>query len=723
MQKTKMAVLLIGMTLLGVLAPASTVLAQRQNNNQLGENIDREGFDQGIAATLGEMRAVQGGDVLADVFALLLGQMFEGVSAMDETLPGTYVFNVTQEEVVHDNVPLTTLNPQFAAGSVMNRIWLADYIELFQAAMANLHPDLEAGIPYMDLNRSVGSDLRVTYKVGVSITVIIYDTDNTFIDAVSRLINAFVEAEQAQTEEAAMETIISAFTYLLVHINDIITGDELIMINPVHYETFTLNGTYGEVHALRYADSQHFNLPIPGDVVAYMNQTAQTAGDEFLDWVLNGGVAPGFQTISWASFSFNLMQIWLKRFHMEIDLGELGRVMANNGSSREGDAALYGILNGMDIDFYVITHTMVTPLLYDDQNDNGLIDVGYQNLTYPNGTLVTYVDSSNTTKFVERIVSDEVRYQVGFRQLQTDNTWTVTTPHVVGAAPAQQVKWGVELHHPEIMFVPVGASPEVWAWSHAYSGQNTQLDHVSLGFTFDPGQEIPVLDMNTNQSTGISARNCTIKLDQGYGKWSSVPAAATGCDMSIVFFSTMLHFRFNIDAEAGTENIDQERLVQGNQTYDHAEGYFTFGREAYMRDDTGTQANPMLGKVDIAGPQYAQYDYANASDVSYHPARTQTIPLALFEGTWTGSETQIDTRASQNSYTVDAFAQADVSAMWYGINYYTLDGTGERILHDPTFSVYMTFPERSVIAVVVIFLIVGFVGIAAVLITKRKNER
>ncbi|GAB4319119.1 MAG: hypothetical protein Kow0069_22530 [Promethearchaeota archaeon] len=713
MSKAKFSTLLLFVVLVGVASPAFRANAQVGDGGLSLE--DPAAIDQALGGALGAMREMSGGETLANVLSLILGQMFEGVKEEKSTLPGTYVFHATETKT--QTFPAKEVWSDFEPGTWEEVLWGWELEEAFNYYLTTLHPELgEEGIPYAVINRTVGDDINITYTIGVDVTVILYDADESFINAVSRIIRALEAAANAQNDQEAMEQLVGAFSYFLIHINDVITGDELLVINPTHFENIVVEGTYGEEHLLYYVNSTDSRIPIPGDVVAALLADAQAAGDKDLEWVINGGVPLGVHKVGWSTFSFDLLQLWMKRFHLEIDFGPLTEAI-NEGREITNP---FEIFKGMDVEFYFVSHHLVNPVLYNDTNDNHLIDVWYTNLTYPNGTVVTVEDSSGKTP-VKKILSEEVKYVLGLKSVDPVNPWTTTEPTVTtGEDGRKQIQWGVSLNNPNITWVPVWVDDESWAWSHPT--QQATIDHISLGFTFVPGENIQLNDTETGEPTGMIGKDVKIKLDQEWGAWSDVPAELDGLDLSVVFVSTLLHFRFNVEAGVADE-ISQEKLLQGNETYEQAEGYFTFGRDAYVKDDTG-EKNPMLGKVDIAGPDYQQYEKDDTSTlVGNYSAQTQIIPWALFEGRAKAGETRVYTDNQQDSYSVDAFVQLDVSAMLYAVNYYSFDGTGDYIVHDPTFSMFLTFPEESVIAIIVIFAVVALVGVAAVLITRAKDNR
>jgi hypothetical protein len=74
------------------------------------------------------------------------------------------------------------------------------------------------------------------------------------------------------------------------------------------------------------------------------------------------------------------------------------------------------------------------------------------------------------------------------------------------------------------------------------------------------------------------------------------------------------------------------------------------------------------------------------------------------------------------TYSRDIQVQTELSVLVWAVCYPEFeDGTG--IWHDPTFSVYMVFESEGFWAVIVLIAGVGLVGVATVLIKRRKDRR
>ena len=128
-----------------------------------------------------------------------------------------------------------------------------------------------------------------------------------------------------------------------------------------------------------------------------------------------------------------------------------------------------------------------------------------------------------------------------------------------------------------------------------------------------------------------------------------------------------------------------------------------------------------LAEIDIAGPDYNQTGVTNGD----FPAKTTIIPTVYleFEGQSGETYSQDDSSIGQ----ISAVLNIEFSTLIYAVSYDTFGtGTftsGDEIIHDPTFSVFITTTNPGVIAVILVIGAVGMAGIAAVMITKNKNAQ
>lgn len=83
------------------------------------------------------------------------------------------------------------------------------------------------------------------------------------------------------------------------------------------------------------------------------------------------------------------------------------------------------------------------------------------------------------------------------------------------------------------------------------------------------------------------------------------------------------------------------------------------------------------------------------------------------------SSTYEDSNANIN--VMEGALEIRFSALIYAVSYPTFKSTGQKIVHDPTFSIFITFDNPMFWAVILVFGSVILVGVATVMIMKKKN--
>ncbi len=667
------------------------------------------------------------GQVLGQIFSLLLPQ-FMNLSAA-EMIPGFYVINATSEKTYNSSTTIT--------GGVQQKYYYADYAyyEDQKTVIDAAFPGRQVGYPYCIVTREGTGAINTSRTVGVSVMIGIWDADKTLVNTINRVIQTVksvfnVMGDSASTESeksGAIEEAVNSILYLLIHINDIITGDELVMFNPITYEHMQTNGTFGESYAWKVDNwdgtgGDHQVSNVPGPVITAWNNKANEDNNGFMEWLTTGINLPTqYRTNTWGRFSFDLVQLWLKRFYVSIDVSKIVELFQGGGSTGVNPAE---ILKDLDIEFYILWHHLMGGVLYNDTipgagYNNGKIDVTYKNVTYPNGTVVTTADGT----VVQRPDSSEVTHLIGLKALGGGLVqWNMPKPN----SDKTKVSWGVRFNSLNVFWTPVGMDPED---ASAVGGNSATLTFLELGFTFIPGE---VMELNNVDGTpsGKEGRNAKVKLDQHIGQWSALPPA--GLDFSMVYVSTLVHVHFTASmiAQAVQHIADPEKASEawdeGNkQGYVDSSsvsvnGELKFGSEAGSKD-------LMVGKVDIAGPNYNIYEYGHANDPAYvhsAAASTQIVPVGLFTLDAQAGMSYTDSYMNGGGFQAAAFLGIEFSVMLYSVNYPLFsDYQGGLIWHDPTFSIFMTFEAGTYWAIILLIGVVALVGIAAILITRSKNSR
>jgi hypothetical protein len=225
------------------------------------------------------------------------------------------------------------------------------------------------------------------------------------------------------------------------------------------------------------------------------------------------------------------------------------------------------------------------------------------------------------------------------------------------------------------------------------------LPFIHFGFTFEPDtSSLPVLKAPT-------------KLDQFFAPWSaSMPS--TDFDLGIVYLSTVLHFRLSVDV-IGEDTTKSTPLLKEDD-YNNSTHQLSIGN--YI----GSTIAPKLEFVDIAGEQYS---YGSFEGEHSAPANSNTIPIALYETEIERHDTFEDESGVEfQTFATDISLNISFNVFAYAVCFPEFNG-GTGIWHDPTFNVYMVFEAQGFWAIILLVAGVGLVGVATILIKRRKDGR
>ncbi|MCK4371143.1 MAG: hypothetical protein KAW03_08755, partial [Candidatus Lokiarchaeota archaeon] len=105
-------------------------------------------------------------------------------------------------------------------------------------------------------------------------------------------------------------------------------------------------------------------------------------------------------------------------------------------------------------------------------------------------------------------------------------------------------------------------------------------------------------------------------------------------------------------------------------------------------------------------------------------ASTNILPLMLWKWEMERHDTfELGDGTESKTFASDISITTEFNVMVYAVCFPEFNGTGQGIWHDPTFSVYMVFEGESFWAIVVLIAGVGLVGVATILIKRRKDRR
>jgi hypothetical protein len=184
-------------------------------------------------------------------------------------------------------------------------------------------------------------------------------------------------------------------------------------------------------------------------------------------------------------------------------------------------------------------------------------------------------------------------------------------------------------------------------------------------------------------------------------------------DLGIVYLSTVLHFRLNVDV-IGEDPTDPATLLNPDDDYNNSTHSLKIGN--YI----GGTIGPKLEFVDIAGPDYY---YGLTTGGASAPASSSIIPLALYESEIDRHDTFEDESGEVfETFATDISLNISFNIFAYAVCFSEFNG-GNGIWHDPTFSVYMSFEAQGFWAIILLVAGVGLIGVATVLIKRRKDDR
>ncbi|MHA1110639.1 MAG: hypothetical protein ACTSRE_06020 [Promethearchaeota archaeon] len=655
------------------------------------ENMPDQIFD-GLAGAFGMFEGLgPSGAALGQVFQILFENIMDFQITEFKDVKHVYILNATTTETYNDTWSYDDDEMYF--------IWK----ERYQASTTLIDPEES---PYVRIQRE--GSVNVTHTVGASVVFLIWDNDDSFVTAINKVITAAqnvkaaIEAGTYSDEELIaliVSEIVEALVYLFFHINDIINGDELIVLNMVTWESITMETSSDYAVTKTYAVWDDWNLEDdiainPADLAAW-NVQATADDDDFMMWLMEPANAIGAQTIEFSKFSFNIIEIWLKTFQININVDNMMDMLLNGTSGPEPEYALYEIFQGLEIDIYILTHSLFAFIAYDDVDADGIPSVDRTIVTEGDVTSEFVTDSEAEYYFVPKFNAEDVIFH---------------EPEVVTDSDGDKgVKWGIELQNVLFSAIPIGMG-----YQDVVSPQTNTLDYIELGFTFVPKLK-EVVDPDGYSGLApdmdeVKMSKSVLKLDQYFAAWQGGMGPLLGLDFAVVYMSTIIHFHL-VFAVGALETNEQAGLIdEGFQNESvQATGEIKIG------DETGSL--PVAG-VDIAGPGY----YLDGDYGTVYPAATTTIPLAWMNMTASSQATYIDTDNPTNSFQAGGFLELETAILIYAVSYPEWDGSGAQIDHDPTFSVFMTWDNPGFWAVILVVAGISLVAVAAILITRRKNR-
>jgi hypothetical protein len=669
--------LMLPMTVLG----EENGLDDNLSFNQIDSGIF-EGFRKGFGGIFGNHLGY-GGRILGTVFQMLFLQGMNLTS--HEMLDNVFVLSAN----VSRRIPLGTYN--FANESDDSEVLFAPFeynLRMRNFTGENLN---ESGIAYCVVEKH--GEYTYEIEVGTAVTLVVWDNDKSFITAVNKMINFFkrimtYQFQRRQIPESLIKDGIALLTWFLIHINDIFTGDELFVLNPISWQKLVITPQPGfEINKTWYLTGPDMDLDplndprVPTNVLNNWKDIAQFRNDTYMEWLLDSSPVV-LERKTWTQFSFDLIQLWIKNFEIHIDVAQILDAAVGTGGGNP-DALIANAFNGCNIDFYLFTHHLAGAYLYNDTDSNDIISANYRP-TLVDDSLVNVPSSTELTHRLMFGTVEEFQFQKPI--INPSN---------------RSISWGINLQNVNISTVPLGVRLQSYS-----DPAEENLEYVYFGFTFEPK-----IDKDLSAAHGL------VKLDQFFAPWNDpddpyANSPIKGLDLAIIYVSTVLHFELDITTqgevpEAPTALLDRQHYK--NQSHKLMVGNYI-----------GRGASEELNFVDIAGPDY---EYGNEISTLTAPASTSIIPLLVWEMEMGIHDTYTVAGGEEvSTFSTDIGISTEFNVMVYAVCYPEFnEGTG--IWHDPTFSVYMVFESEEFWAIVVLIAGISLVGVATILIKRRKDGR
>ncbi len=681
---------------------------------------DPDALNIGLAQMFGMFREFgASGELIGSVLEMMF-MNFENMSATQE-IDGVYVLNAS--------IIQKTESGSFTYSEANNKSF--DFWGVYNLEDAPLEDDKDES-PYFELFQN--GTISYNKTEGVSITFIIWDNDGTFIDALDKLISTFKELNQIQeddvpdevAQQAALEAVISAVTYFFIHINDIITGDEVIILNTIAFTNYVADfdgdkdgNWYVTEEGVRTNDRLLLEA-LPSYESDY-REIAENYNDGWMLYFLDKGYLIN-ELQNYTTFSFDIIEIWLKEFQVSIDTEAILGAL-NEGSDAFSGKGATDIFQELKLEFYVFTHHFQNWYLFDDEKfdkdysnsskfvqdqaedavGNGVPDVLFENMADPGYDPVHEITAAEVVDYI---------------QFRGADSWTFKEP--VYNTDENSMEWGIRAENLGFRVIPIGANDEY----PLDDAPIERMEYMELGFSFEPEKRLVVETGDYINAQGEETMgSAKVKLVQRFGQWDldddgkpfTPHLKNSSLDLTTVYMTTIFHFKLW---------IENKQIVDAGESPDEG----LLNESNYNRDTHKIQVGDIdqelpLADIDIAGPNYDQI----GNTTENHPAKTTIIPTvyAEFEGQSSKTYTENDTSTGQ----INATLNIEFATLIYAVSYDTFGmgnanyTSGDEIIHDPTFTIFITTTNPGVIAIILVIGAVGMAGIAAVLITKKKNAQ
>ncbi|MFX0012627.1 MAG: hypothetical protein ACFE9R_20110 [Candidatus Hermodarchaeota archaeon] len=611
------------------------------------------------------------GEMLAQLFEILFNQSL--TLDKHEILNGVYMFNATKRKDYMGT---------YHFGENDQEIHLLSWADANNDSI-NDFADPGPGISYCNVSKE--GSFNYSVNIEAYITLIVWDDDHSFAEAMKRILDFAILLHGQTPEEMVISEQAKLISWLLKNLNTIFSGDELLIFNPITFQEieftpiqgYNITKTWYNTGANEIIDDDDF-LVSP-NVLVNWNATAGTVKDSRMQWLLSNISGNPFTMRTYTTMSFDLIELWLKNFEISVDSGAL--------NSADQDT---GIFTGINIESYLFRHNLKGGYLYrDDDQDAGIVvDVEGKIIAEEKPDLII---SGKKVEVTDKIVLAVIG---GIHTLP---------PEVEGD---ENVTWAIALQDLQVACLPIGIDMD--SYQPAYKENLTFMD-FKLTFRKSAGE--PDGDGKVNAMGSVKLEHNLAPWNNGSGSKKDI----TGLDLAMVYLSSIFHFKFNVNAQnLYLVNQTQSDIID---EYDKPNNRLKIGNYLGRGDNS-------LDFVDIAGDKYTlgQKATLNGEPIggTLYEANSANELLGLWKYQGDACELHIGgIDAIKDDFKPDFSYNISNNVMYYANCYSNFsDYNAAGIWHDPSFHIYMVFIRESTNfwPIFLVIMGVGLAGIATILI-------
>jgi len=502
------------------------------------------------------------------------------------------------------------------------------------------------------------------------VNIILWDNDMSLIAFLVNLSTAIEEKKGVKINE---------LLYRFAHkCETVFTGDEVIIICPVFLWKFDYdiiyrianhylidvndNGPYDEIGTINDMNFTQLakSYPIEG-----IKLVEKASGNPALQLLMND--AEGAKRGSHSNFFYLIQQFWLKKMYF----------------NKQGTDFTY------DIDLISIRHMLFRVALYNDTNQNGLMDIAFNQSSKGN----YYPYSIEAICTLELVNASSIIFR---------------TPIIDSTPGSESIKWNATIKAAFVRLNPFGQSSETGMLIKA---PIVPVGDTSFGFTFRP----KVLMSEGGKTIDLRG---LLKIDQTFGglneSGGGLKGSYNGLDLAVIYLSDVLELTAQTKISGSVPQTNATAEDENNKTISATIKKTTSATKSL---DFFIGSNRITA-IDLAG---AKYSIDNEDPMNpTHIATGAVIPYGLYQHTVDQTGEIMSQRGNVNW---NLSAKVTYSTYLYEICYPDYDST--EVENDPTYTILgtVTYPSGGIPGFEFYGIFLSFSIVSCIVLFLKKKKR